>query len=469
VRTVDRAAAAQDARRIHDCGEGRMGTDEDTIVSILAERSIAHMLVVAECYKATGTKAGSLKEALKSELGGNLGRLAGALADPAQQFADAVHSAVSGAGTDDQRLVETIRLTRQDIADAGIERYGRDHSKTLFAAVEADTSGPYRVHLLLALASTLPRAISNTCRRAMHGVGTRTTALIHALTSPGTSKLDLSHASHYYNIDWAKGEKESEHDALADAIKAEESGNCGRFLAALVESVPRARARVVGKAIGGIGTDIGAVADALASATARVVADMREQYKLMFRRDMVADLEGDTSGHAENLLVRLASGSRRPDPAQVDEQAARSIAEAIHKAGEGTWGTDDDRLVEILSSAAVSELREAARLYRELFSKPGKESSLIAALKSETSGSFEKLLVASADPIAFAARRIRKAIKGFGTDDQALIATIAIRDRWELKDIATSYNETYERDMADDITSDISGDYARAVIAWVRG
>lgn len=70
------------------------------------------------------------------------------LRSPAEYFAERLHHAMSGAGTDDKALVRLI-VTRADRNLETIKRaYLNMYGKTLEAAIKSDTSGDYRKALL---------------------------------------------------------------------------------------------------------------------------------------------------------------------------------------------------------------------------------------------------------------------------------------------------------------------------------
>lgn len=60
----------QDARRLYDAGEQKLGTDESTFNMVLVSRSYAHLLAVFEAYRGIAGK--DIEDSLKSEMSGNL-------------------------------------------------------------------------------------------------------------------------------------------------------------------------------------------------------------------------------------------------------------------------------------------------------------------------------------------------------------------------------------------------------------
>ena len=77
-----------------------------------------------------------------------------------------------------------------------------------------------------------------------------------------------------------------------------------------------------------------------------------ETYKGMFGRDLIKDLEGDSSGNFKKLLTALHTPAVEYDVVE------------MRKAMKGL-GTDDSVLIELLTSRSNKRLKEMAALYQE--------------------------------------------------------------------------------------------------------
>ncbi|GAB1611229.1 annexin A7 isoform X2, partial [Argonauta hians] len=147
---INRQLAQEDARRLYEAGEKKLGTDESTMISVLAIRNYYQMQATFEEYSKIAGK--DILDSIRSETSGDLESGMKALVmcarDRPEYFASQLHKAISGLGTKDNTLIRIV-VSRSEIDLQNIkESYQRNYGKSLHEAISSDTSGDYKKLLL---------------------------------------------------------------------------------------------------------------------------------------------------------------------------------------------------------------------------------------------------------------------------------------------------------------------------------
>lgn len=139
-------------------------------------------------------------------------------------------------------------------------------------------------------------------------------------------------------------------------------------------------------------------------------------------------------------------------------------AEAIRKAIRGI-GTDEKTLINILTERSNVQRQLIVKQYQAAY-----EQELKADLKGDLSGHFEHVMVALVTaPAVFDAKQLKKSMKGMGTDEDTLIEILTTRTSRQMKEISQAYYTAYKKSLGDDIRSETSGDFRKALLTLADG
>eukprot|EP01122_Echinamoeba_exundans_P000533 TRINITY_DN10467_c0_g1_i1.p1 TRINITY_DN10467_c0_g1~~TRINITY_DN10467_c0_g1_i1.p1 ORF type:complete len:327 (-),score=93.47 TRINITY_DN10467_c0_g1_i1:107-1048(-) len=148
--------------------------------------------------------------------------------------------------------------------------------------------------------------------------------------------------------------------------------------------------------------------------------------------------------------------------AAVPFSVPQEVAIRIYAACKGV-GTKEDALIDAMTTVDDATMPLVAYAYEHMYLEPLKKR-----LESETSGNFQDLLVAMALPLVEReARQLRNAIKGAGSDEGCIVDLICTKPASHIKVLMDTYNTMYKRNLADDLKSDLSGDFKKLVLALV--
>lgn len=138
---------------------------------------------------------------------------------------------------------------------------------------------------------------------------------------------------------------------------------------------PIADSNALRKAMKGFGTDENALIEVLTKRSNAQRLEIQKVYKTHFGRDLIEDIQSETSGHFENLLVALLIPSLDFYVNQVNSAIAG-------------LGTDEEILIEFLCGLSNAEVEILKQVYQAKF-----KNTLEDDIKSDTSGSFKRFLV----------------------------------------------------------------------------
>nr|XP_044633080.1 annexin A6 [Equus asinus] len=138
-------------------------------------------------------------------------------------------------------------------------------------------------------------------------------------------------------------------------------------------------------------------------------------------------------------------------------------AEALYTAMKG-FGSDKEAILELITSRSNRQRQEIIQSYKSLYGK-----DLIADLKYELTGKFERLIVGLMRPLAYCdAKEIKDAVSGIGTDEKCLIEILASRTNEQIHQLVAAYKDAYERDLEADVIGDTSGHFQKMLVVLLQ-
>ena len=217
------------------------------------------------------------------------------------------------------------------------------------------------------------------------------------------------------------------------------------------------------KAMKGLGTDEATLIEILTTRPCNTIQEIKNRYPIMFPgRDLTKDVYNDTSGNFRKMLMALLEANRSNNK-KPDEKECKECAIKLYEAGEKKLGTDEKVFINIFTTKSPNEIDCIARIYFKMT-----KHTLLQAVESEFSFDSKKCLIAilyaMLSQSEFFAKKINKAIKGLGTDNNTLIRILVSRDEVDMPLIKQFYRQIYKKDMIEDIKNDTSGNYRNLLV-----
>uniref|UniRef100_A0A673IT35 Annexin n=1 Tax=Sinocyclocheilus rhinocerous TaxID=307959 RepID=A0A673IT35_9TELE len=454
---------------LYDAGEAQWGTDEAKFIMLLGNRSVTHLQLVFDEYQNIAEK--SIEDSIKSELSGDFERLMLAVVQCIRSkpmyFAKRLYKSMKGLGTADNTLIR-IMVSRSEIDMLDIrECFRLRYEKSLYNMIQDDTSGEYKRTLLNLCGGDddiagefFPEAAQIAYK--MWEISAMTKVQLRGTVRP------------YQNFD------------------------------------PASDAQALRKAMKGFGTDEDTIIDIVTHRSNAQRQEIRQTFKSLLGRELMADLKSELSKNLERLILGLMM-----TPAEFD-------AKMMKKAMEGA-GTDEHSLIEILVTRSNQEIQEMCSAYQNAreegpvdMARALEDAQVLAdacnadsgdmedkfmsilctrsfphlrrvfqefvrcsnkdfeqIIKKEMSGDFKNAMFAIVRSVknqpSYFADRLYKAMKGLGTDDRALIRIMVSRSEIDLFNIRKEFKETHDATLHEFIQGDTSGDYRKTLLIICGG
>lgn len=197
--------------------------------------------------------------------------------------------------------------------------------------------------------------------------------------------------------------------------------------------------------------------EVICSRTSTQLQTVRQIYHSTFGTYLEQDIEYQATGDLQKILLACVTKPRY-EGMEVDREMAAKDAKALYKAGEKKLGTDEKVFVQIFTERSPAHLVAVNTCYHDMYG-----GSLKKAIKSETSGLFERALLTilqcAQNPAKYFAKVLYNSMKGLGTNDTTLIRVIVTRTEIDMQYIKAEYYKKYKKTLNDAVHSETSSHY----------
>ncbi|CAI0552860.1 unnamed protein product [Linum tenue] len=277
-----------------------------------------------------------------------------------------------------------------------------------------------------------PREDAQNLHRAFKGLGCDTGAVVNIL-----AHRDASHRDHILQ----EYETLFSHD-LRKVLADELHGNLKKAVLLWMENPAERDAIALRQAIKSVPLfDARGVTELICTRTCAQIRQIKQVYSSKWS-SLEDDIKSHASGDHKRLLLAYINTTRYEGP-EIDALLVESDANFIRKVKAGS-SSDEAVLIE-----------------------------LFTAIKDVTSGSFKNglsaILQCAENPAKYYAKVMRKAMRGLGTHDTAVIRVVVTRAEIDMEEIKVEYKKRFKKPLVDVIHSETSGHYRSFLLALIAG
>uniref|UniRef100_A0A0B7AN97 Annexin n=2 Tax=Arion vulgaris TaxID=1028688 RepID=A0A0B7AN97_9EUPU len=421
--------AEADAEVLHTAMKG-IGTDEDALINVLAYRASPQRAQIITTYKTLFGK--DLVADIKGETSGNFCEaLKGLCLKPAEFDAHMLRNAIRGLGTDDDVLIE-ILCTRSNAQIQEIKKvYQEKFQKSLESDIIGDTSGHFK-KLLVSLLQTnrsdsknVDRNMANQDAKALYQAGEQK----WGTEESQFNKILVSRSFPQLRATFEEYKKISKKD-IEEVLQSEFSGNILSGLKTIVRCVKNRFhhfARQLEKTMKGLGTDDSTLIRIIISRCEIDLVQIKEEFKNLTKQSLEQYIANDITGDYQRLLLALATGGAPPKA-----KAGKAFVESVK------YKTDEQLDAEV-----------------KMENEPKKETPTLKPFAGFNPEQDCEVL--------------RKAMKGIGTDENAIISVLGYRSMEQRQKIALTYKTQFGKDLASELASELSFNFKTLCVDMLLG
>ena len=242
---------------------------------------------------------------------------------------------------------------------------------------------------------------------------------------------------------------------LLDDLKKYTSSDLSTLLISIYRDPVEYDAELLYRAMKGIGTDDDIVIEVISFRSFEMLSQIKQKFQELYGNDLVKEIESETSGEYRTALKNLLETERSKNQ-NPDLDNCKKIAEELNNANESVF-------VKYFTSLSTEELILVGKEYHKAYKK-----NLVQLVESKTSGDLQKLLknimYGLISPSEYFARQIATAVKGVGTNDTKLIRSVVSRADEDMKLIKRYYKKLFQKEMAEEVKADTSGNYQKILL-----
>lgn len=284
-------------------------------------------------------------------------------------------------------------------------------------------------------------------KKACKGLGTDEKALIKVLGMRSANDRALI----------AYRFKELYKEELKDQLSSEVGGDLGFLFQLIAVPLPQAEAFILNKAMAGAGTSEHLIYPIVMGRSNEEMNVLKRAFFELYGKDLAVALNNELGGDFKKIIMSAIQSPIVAFNASFHTKAkAEEDADKLYKAGEGKWGTDEEGFLKVLMASPPKHIAQIDAAYKSKH-KTGLKEAVIGEFTGDAESALLFHVRAAVEPKSAIADLVESSMKGLGTDETALCATI-VRYHPYLNAIAEVYQAKNKMSIKDRVKGEVSGE-----------
>uniref|UniRef100_A0A8C1F6J1 Annexin n=1 Tax=Cyprinus carpio carpio TaxID=630221 RepID=A0A8C1F6J1_CYPCA len=363
--------------------------------------------------------------------------------------AEALYNAMKGFGSDKEAILDLItsrsNAQRQKIRAAYKSQYGKD----LIDDLKYELTGKFE-RLIVGLMRTPAYHDAKEIKDAIKGAGTDEKCLIEILASRTNEQIHNLVAAY----------KDAYGRDLEEDVIGDTSGHFRKMLIVLLQVISffshkenktylNILCDLYDAGEAQWGTDEAKFIMLLGNRSVTHLQLVFDEYEKIAEKSIEDSIKSELSGDFERLMLAVV---------QCIRSKPMFFAKCLYKSMKGL-GTADNTLIRIMVSRSETDMLDIRECFRLRY-----EKSLYNMIQDDTSGEYKRTLLKLCGGDDDDAKALRKAMKGFGTDEDTIIDIVTQRSNAQRQEIRRIFKSLLGRDLMADLKSELSKNLERLIL-----
>ncbi|CAF4592347.1 unnamed protein product, partial [Rotaria sp. Silwood2] len=252
---------------------------------------------------------------------------------------------------------------------------------------------------------------------------------------------------------------------LTDVIETEINGNSKTILKVLLLSPIEYDCFELRRILNGTKIDETSLIEIFLSRSNKQIKTIIDAYSKIFKSSLEQDIIGNEETPSQQIILALLQANR-PEDDNIDDDEVLEDAQNLYETNT-KWRRDGSTFIRLLCNRSDANLKQIFDAYQQ-FSQIDIEQSIQIDRDADLSRTLMAIVRIVRNRPRFFAFELKKSLKSSGCNEENLTRIIVSRCEIDMVQIKSEFEKISKRTLFDQIHTDTSGYYKRALLELLR-